>query len=60
MTKELREKIEKFHGWDFCEHNRIRNYCQECKFDVPAYMRKEEMPNIERVGQIELPLDKVC
>jgi len=69
MDSILRKKIEKFHGWDFCEHGLTRNYCPECKWDVPAYMRKEEISNLEResqeevpdlekVDQLELPLDK--
>jgi hypothetical protein len=56
MDKETRKKIEEFHGWDFCNHKRIRNYCPECSIDVPAFWRKAEMPNLERVGQMELGL----
>ena len=58
MEKEIREKIEQWHGWDFCEHETLRNYCRFCKWDVPAYMRRAEMPNLERVGQLTLALDK--
>lgn len=54
MEQILREKIEKYHGWDFCEHGKIRNYCPECKWDVPAFIQKEEMPSLEREGQMKL------
>lgn len=58
MEKETRRKIEMWHGWDFCDHGTIRNYCKHCKFDVPAFWRKAEMPNLEREGQLELGLTK--
>jgi hypothetical protein len=53
MNKELRKKIEKHFGWDFCEHGYIRRFCPECKYDVPAFWRKED----ERFYQVKKQLE---
>lgn len=38
--EKTREAIEKRHGWDYCDHDRVRRFCPECKFEVPAFMRR--------------------
>lgn len=47
MNKETREKIQKHHGYDYCYHNRIHRFCQDCKHEIPAYMRVGDPENIE-------------
>lgn len=54
MDKITREKIEKWHGWDFCDHNCIRNYCGICCYDVPTFIKLAEMPNLEFEGQLPI------
>jgi len=56
MDKILISKIERYHGWDICEHQKIRNYCPECSLDVPAIIRQAEMPDLKRIGQLGLAL----
>ena len=48
ISNEKRQLIEKYKGWDTCEHKRIRRFCLEinkdgevCRLEVPAYIRKE-------------------
>lgn len=33
------QKIGRHYGWDYCEHKLIRRYCEDCKWDVPAFIR---------------------
>lgn len=47
IDKELRAKLAKYQGWDYCEHNRIRRFCEECKWDVPAYMTQDDPEHCE-------------
>jgi len=55
MGPKTKEKIEKFKGLDFCEHNKQRMYCPECMWDVPAIFRKRR----EEFLKIRLALDKL-
>jgi hypothetical protein len=55
MSEKTREKIEKHFGWDFCDHDRIRRFCPECKLAVPALWRKEDkifFPEIKRQTEL--------
>lgn len=55
MNKETREKIEKFEGLDFCEHEKVRMRCSLCMWDVPAYIRQKHEKNLkEKIRQEKL------
>ncbi|MCX6760710.1 MAG: hypothetical protein NTZ84_01205 [Candidatus Nealsonbacteria bacterium] len=41
MDSTTYQKIIRHHGWDYCEHDRVRRFCEECKWDVPAFLRIE-------------------
>ena len=53
MTKDIREKIIKFQGWDRCIHNDIRLYCEDCKYDVPSYIRDRQAKGLKAVPVTE-------
>lgn len=42
MDKKVKDTIERYHGWDKCEHFKIRRYCKICCWEIPAFMRKGE------------------
>jgi len=42
MDNATYQKIIEHWGWDYCEHDRVRRFCEECKWDVPAYMRQKK------------------
>ncbi len=54
MDSETHQKIIRHHGWDYCGHERIRRFCPECKWDVPAYMRRGDPKHI----RISVPADE--
>ncbi|MEW6610671.1 MAG: hypothetical protein AB1352_03560 [Patescibacteria group bacterium] len=51
MTNDEVQKIEAHHGWDYCEHNRVRRHCEECRYQVPAFMRREKHARPETCGE---------
>jgi len=60
MNSKTLQKIKKHYGWDFCGHNIIRRFCQECKYDVPALWRKDDAIYYEKHIQQNIPLDRVA
>ncbi len=46
MDSTTYQKIIRHHGWDHCDHDRVRRFCDECKWDVPAYMRQGDPENV--------------
>jgi len=52
------EAIKKYHGWDVCEHRTIRNFCPECKWEVPTFIRRREVPDLKFNRQMELDLTR--
>jgi hypothetical protein len=42
MDQRIKNIIERYHGWDKCDHYKIRRYCKICCWEIPAFMRKGE------------------
>lgn len=56
MDKELLDKLIKYHGLDFCEHQKQRMYCPECMWDVPTIYRNEREKFLKEKTKQEKPL----
>jgi len=56
VDQKTKEKIEKYHGLDFCKHHRQRMFCPNCMWEVPAIFRKKHEKYLKENFPAGVPL----